>query len=283
MLRTSEHAIKIPARHLCSITGEIMMDPAITADGHSYEREAIEKWLSTHDTSPKTGKTLEHKKLVPNWDKKSDIDEFLTENPALKTSADLYLPKAWIAGLVVDLRANRQPEVMAWFSKDVRLLTRSLQEGYTAFHMAAQFASPELTEAVWDQLKTYDALKAIVLSPQDFRPIHLNVLLERALSQEDTVKADVWLDLGAEPEQCDPQSGHSLLTRRVIAGHLASVTWLLERGTALSVCDPTGNSPLHWAVLKHQSKIAALLLSKGADPKLENSQGQSPLRMAVLL
>jgi hypothetical protein len=30
--------------------------PVIAADGHSYERDAIEKWLSTgHITSPLTG------------------------------------------------------------------------------------------------------------------------------------------------------------------------------------------------------------------------------------
>src|ERR1700722_10475272 len=30
---------------LCPITGEVMEDPVIAADGHSYERAAIEKWF----------------------------------------------------------------------------------------------------------------------------------------------------------------------------------------------------------------------------------------------
>ena len=37
-----------------------------TADGQTYERVQIEKWLSSHSTSPITGKELEHKTLVPN-------------------------------------------------------------------------------------------------------------------------------------------------------------------------------------------------------------------------
>ena len=50
----------------CPITQEIMRDPVICADGHSYDRGAINAWLQAHDTSPLTGQRLEHKQLVPN-------------------------------------------------------------------------------------------------------------------------------------------------------------------------------------------------------------------------
>lgn len=49
---------KMPPEFVDCITQEIMADPVITADGHSYERAAIEKWLKLHDTSPKTGEVL---------------------------------------------------------------------------------------------------------------------------------------------------------------------------------------------------------------------------------
>ncbi|CAI5521754.1 unnamed protein product [Closterium sp. Naga37s-1] len=48
----------VPPAFVDCITQEIMRDPVITADGHSYERAAIEKWLMHHDTSPMTGKVL---------------------------------------------------------------------------------------------------------------------------------------------------------------------------------------------------------------------------------
>ena len=35
-------------------------------DGFTYERQAIERWLRTHDTSPKTNATLDSKLLMPN-------------------------------------------------------------------------------------------------------------------------------------------------------------------------------------------------------------------------
>ncbi|KAH7428593.1 hypothetical protein KP509_09G007800 [Ceratopteris richardii] len=44
---------KLPPEFVDCITQEIMRDPVITADGHSYERTAIEKWLN-----PKTGEVL---------------------------------------------------------------------------------------------------------------------------------------------------------------------------------------------------------------------------------
>ena len=50
----------------CPITLEVMHDPVIAGDGHSYEREAIERWLAKKLTSPKTGATLETNVVFPN-------------------------------------------------------------------------------------------------------------------------------------------------------------------------------------------------------------------------
>ena len=49
-----------------------MRDPVVTADGQTYEREAIQDWLQQQQsrglppTSPITGEPLEHTSLVPN-------------------------------------------------------------------------------------------------------------------------------------------------------------------------------------------------------------------------
>jgi hypothetical protein len=52
---------------LCdAISMELFIDPVITSDGFTYEREYIEAWLLEHDTSPSTNELLENKKLVPN-------------------------------------------------------------------------------------------------------------------------------------------------------------------------------------------------------------------------
>jgi len=50
----------------CPISMEVMRDPVIAPDGHSYERDAIERWLADHRTSPMTGAVLTSRQLVPN-------------------------------------------------------------------------------------------------------------------------------------------------------------------------------------------------------------------------
>ncbi|CAN0298084.1 unnamed protein product, partial [Ascophyllum nodosum] len=54
-------------QNLCPITRCPIEDPAVAADGYTYERAAIERWLSEHDTSPVTGEPLETKTVFKNW------------------------------------------------------------------------------------------------------------------------------------------------------------------------------------------------------------------------
>ncbi|EOD27237.1 hypothetical protein EMIHUDRAFT_64467, partial [Emiliania huxleyi CCMP1516] len=49
-----------PADFICPITTEVMRNPVMAADGHAYERSAIERWLATKSTSPMTGEELQH-------------------------------------------------------------------------------------------------------------------------------------------------------------------------------------------------------------------------------
>ena len=52
-----------------------MIDPVVAADGHTYERSAIARWLSTSNRSPMTGSILPHKNLVTNYGLLSSIEE----------------------------------------------------------------------------------------------------------------------------------------------------------------------------------------------------------------
>ena len=48
------------------VSQDVMEDPVVCADGHSYERAAITQWLLARDTSPCTNALLLHKNVVPN-------------------------------------------------------------------------------------------------------------------------------------------------------------------------------------------------------------------------
>ena len=60
-----------------------MTDPVSTADGFTYEREAISEWLRTKDTSPHTGAKLESKTLIPNHLVRCVLRAFIEANSRL--------------------------------------------------------------------------------------------------------------------------------------------------------------------------------------------------------
>lgn len=68
-----------PEVFLCPITLEIMSDPVIAADGHTYERGPMEDWLKSHDTSPTTNAALSHIFLIPNHSIRGLIMEYIDD------------------------------------------------------------------------------------------------------------------------------------------------------------------------------------------------------------
>ena len=75
----SDDAGAVPDAFNCPIGHSIMIDPVTCADGHSYERENIEKWLAVQHTSPLTGAVLQHLELTPNHALRKAIQEWLDQ------------------------------------------------------------------------------------------------------------------------------------------------------------------------------------------------------------
>jgi len=71
---------EVPDHFLCPILQEVMKEPVMTADGHTYERWAIENWLEKHKSSPATGLKLEDTKLRTNYALKRAIDTFFANS-----------------------------------------------------------------------------------------------------------------------------------------------------------------------------------------------------------
>ncbi|XP_024836255.1 WD repeat, SAM and U-box domain-containing protein 1 isoform X3 [Bos taurus] len=71
---------EIPDEFICPITRELMKDPIIASDGYSYEKEAMENWISRKKrTSPMTNLVLSSVILTPNRTLKMAIDRWLSE------------------------------------------------------------------------------------------------------------------------------------------------------------------------------------------------------------
>ncbi|CAK8564789.1 unnamed protein product [Lathyrus sativus] len=69
---------KPPNHFICPILQDVMDDPCVAADGYTYDRKAIKKWLLDHDKSPMTNMALPHKFLIPNYTLLSAILEWKT-------------------------------------------------------------------------------------------------------------------------------------------------------------------------------------------------------------
>ena len=87
---------KLRDEFTCPITREIISEPVIAADGHTYDKSAIEQWIHfmqnkrMKPTSPKTGEELEHLHLIPNHNLKRLLRDMLVEG----RGDALYLPDA---------------------------------------------------------------------------------------------------------------------------------------------------------------------------------------------
>ncbi|CAM9670247.1 unnamed protein product, partial [Sphacelaria rigidula] len=66
----------VPEEYICPLTLEIMMDPVVCEDGHSYERRALEAWLRSNNTSPMSNAHLSTTMVVPNHALRNSIEAF---------------------------------------------------------------------------------------------------------------------------------------------------------------------------------------------------------------
>jgi len=69
-------SVNAPSYFLCPITQDIFIEPVVAEDGHTYERDAIKKWLDNHNTSPLTNKMLYSKRLIPNHNLHAQMIEY---------------------------------------------------------------------------------------------------------------------------------------------------------------------------------------------------------------
>ena len=73
----------VPRAFVCPITAEVMIEPVVCADGHTYEKAAIENWLGRgRTTSPLTNAELPRPHtLLPNYALRSAIVEWREAQP----------------------------------------------------------------------------------------------------------------------------------------------------------------------------------------------------------
>ena len=64
---------------ICPISTSVMIDPVITSDGQTYDRENIMRWFAANNTSPLTNAILGSTEVVPNFALKQVIEHIINE------------------------------------------------------------------------------------------------------------------------------------------------------------------------------------------------------------
>ncbi|CAM0946106.1 unnamed protein product [Alopecurus aequalis] len=72
----------VPRHFICPLTHEVMDDPYVAADGHTYEHHAIKDWLGKHRVSPVTRCKLPNSSIIPNHSLRAAIQQWRNSSAA---------------------------------------------------------------------------------------------------------------------------------------------------------------------------------------------------------
>lgn len=79
--------------YMCPITQQLMREPVLAADGHSYERTAIEEWFRVSNRSPLTNCVINNQ-LSPNITLRATIQAYQASHD--RTDGKCFLPNAFL-------------------------------------------------------------------------------------------------------------------------------------------------------------------------------------------
>ena len=83
----SKLQMTVPAEYMCPITNDVMRDPVIDSEGHTYERAAIVQWLHSSSRSPITRNPMTVQDLKPNRALAEAIGHWVSASSAPPPSA----------------------------------------------------------------------------------------------------------------------------------------------------------------------------------------------------
>ena len=87
-----------PAHLCCPVSLDLLRDPVMAADGFTYEREAIKRWLETHDTSPQTNDKLPHRTLTPNIALRQAVKEWVAQRDLRLEPSRVVIDREMVLG-----------------------------------------------------------------------------------------------------------------------------------------------------------------------------------------
>ncbi len=133
--------VNIPDHYCCPITLQVMREPVLADDGYSYEKEAIESWVTkSSGSSPITRQKIGLDTLRINRVLKQEIDNFVEKHIDLlldEKGDEFYLPEAWKQDCRDAIVSGDTSTFQSYLRKDPRLglvvIAYEPEETLTAF------------------------------------------------------------------------------------------------------------------------------------------------------
>mmetsp|Transcript_10603 Transcript_10603/g.20423 ORF Transcript_10603/g.20423 Transcript_10603/m.20423 type:complete len:162 (-) Transcript_10603:85-570(-) len=114
--------VPVPPEYICPLTLDVMSQPLLSREGHSYEQHAILNWVSEHGTSPLTREPLRPAQLMRNRALGTKIRLFLKQNGINPDSIADKENETKFVGYVVSTKKH-QPVVQSMSLRSLTSIT----------------------------------------------------------------------------------------------------------------------------------------------------------------
>jgi hypothetical protein len=249
--------VTTPEEFNCPITHQLLVDPVIAVDFHTYERAAIKKWFSANNTSPMSNENIVNKTLRTNLFAKKSIEQFLEANKVCKEE------KFWEA-----IEARNAEEL-----KQLRFLERYLESknasGYTPLHYAVESGDESIIKILLQEGAYVDIRE----------DNYGGSPLMWAIKDGNITLAKILLQGGAKVDFADNESW-TALHYAAENGRTEAASFLLDHNANIHALDENGRTPLHFAAKAGWKETVKLLLERGADYHIKDNDNLTPAQLA---
>lgn len=162
--------------------------------------------------------------------------------------------------------------------------------GYTLFHLICEKGlANQVVVLMLKHIKGHEQQFMRLLRPTKWNPVLLNQELSAGIAQKDTDLIKLSINLGADINKIDPQTGRSAIIRAAEAGNVEVIETLLTHGAQVSQPNSLDlDSVIHRVIkspheLSEETQLAALIAFEKANANIDSIgvMKKTPLHCAV--